>query len=51
MNITISCLTDNMMGFITESLRCEYMNTLCVFIISCDADGSVHKNVVSLLRN
>ena len=35
----------HMMGFLGEPFHLGSMNTLCVLIISCDADGSVHKNV------
>jgi hypothetical protein len=35
----------HMMGFLGEPFHLEFENTLCVLIISCDADGSVHKNV------
>ena len=34
-----------MMGFLGQPFHLEFENTLCVLIISCDADGSVHKNV------
>ena len=35
----------HMMGFLGEPFHMECVNTLCVLIISCDADGSVHENV------
>ena len=34
-----------MMGFLGEPFHLGSTNTLCVLIISCDVDGSVHKNV------
>lgn len=35
----------HMMGFLGQPFHMEFVNTLCVLIISCDTDGSVHKNV------